>query len=131
MRITAFLVPVLALAGCGQPATEVQSVLNQYALAAANQSDLTPYLSRAALESAQQSAALIAELGLTGYGSSSFWDTKAIGENLYQSCLDVSGTSFRNIYGELVELERVERQLVEVSYLDGKIATLELVGAAC
>lgn len=129
MRIS--LVLVLLLAGCSNSTETAEAVLNDYALAAANSLDLTGYLTGPALESANQSAELIRELALTSYGSSSFSQTTELATDLYRSCLDVSETSFRDSNGDLLELERVERQLVEVKFSDGKVSNLELLGAPC
>jgi hypothetical protein len=129
MRIS--LVLVLLLTGCSSATQTVDAVLNDYALAAANNADLTGYLTGPALESANQSAELIRELGLTGYGSTRFSQTTELAPDLYRSCLDVSETSFRDGSGDLVELERLERQLVEVEFSDGKVSNLELLGAPC
>jgi hypothetical protein len=129
MRIS--LVFILLLAGCSNSTQSAEAVLNDYALAAANSADLSSYLTGPALESANQSAELIRELGLTSYGATNFSRTTELAPDLYQSCLDVSATSFRDGYGDLLQLERVERQLVEVRFSDGKVSNLELLGAPC
>jgi hypothetical protein len=129
MRIS--LVLVLLLAGCSNSTQTAEAVLNDYALAAASSADLSSYLTGPALESANQSAELIRELGLTSYGATHFSRTTELAPDLYQSCLDVSETSFRDGYGDLLELERVERQLVEAKFSDGKVSNLELLGAPC
>lgn len=129
MRFSLLL--LLLLTGCTGSTQSAESVLNSYALAAANKADLTQYLSGAALDSAQQSQDLLAELGLVGYGSSHFSMTKPIGSNRYQSCLDVSATSFRDASGVELELDRIERQLVEVEFVAGKVSNLELLGEKC
>lgn len=129
MRISIFL--LLLLAGCTGPVQSAESVLNSYALAAANRADFTAYLSGAALESAQQSEDLLSELGLVSYGSSYFSMTKLIGSHRYQSCLDVSATSFRDANGLELELDRIERQLVVVDFVGDKVSNLELLGEKC
>lgn len=122
---------VLLLSGCAGQQISVEKSLNDYALAAANQQDLSRYLSGAALRSAEQSQQLLRELGLRSYGSSRFSQTKAVSNTSFQSCLDVSGTSFRDLSGEQVLLERLERQLVMVEVTQGKISDLRLAGSPC
>jgi hypothetical protein len=109
----------------------VESMLNDYALEAANQQDLSPYLVGDALKSAIESEELLSELGLIGFGASQFTLTKQLEDDLFESCLDVSATSFRDLAGEIVNLERKERQLVRVNITAGKISNLQLTGATC
>ena len=130
MRYSLLLL-LLLTTGCGSNTAIVERVLNDYALAASNQSNLDAYLAGAALDSAQQSKDLIAELGLTSYGASSFSQTRQLGPQEFQSCLDVSQTSFRTRSGDRIELERIERQLVEIHVVGQKVADLNLLGTPC
>lgn len=129
MRFLPLLLVVLT--GCSQPAVEVESLLNSYAIAAANQADLSEHLAGSALIAAEQSAELITELGLRSFGSSRFSETTRLSDSRYRSCLDVSATSFRDANDQPLLLERLERQLVIISVTEGKISNLELEGTPC
>jgi hypothetical protein len=125
------LLLVLSLTGCASQVAVLERDLNAYALSAALGSDLSEHLTGVALISAKQSARVIESAGLTSYGSAQFSETSKIAENLYQSCLDVAGTQFRNALGEAVVFERLERQLVQIRFEGGRIWSLELTGAPC
>jgi len=126
-----FLVLLLFLSGCSSTVQDVETKLNEYASAAALNLDLTDFLSGQALRSAEQSAHLIAELGLQGFGVSVFSKTSQLSPETFQSCLDVSGTQFRDRSGVIVALQRTERQLVEVTYQGERISALVLKGTPC
>jgi hypothetical protein len=121
----------LVLTGCSSGQDVVEATLNDYAIAAANQSDLTRFLSGDALESAIESEQLLRELGLKSYGASTFSLTRELGGDRFESCLDVSATSFRDAAGEEVLLERKERQIVNLWIQEGKISDLRLSGEPC
>lgn len=124
------VVPVLVLLGCSsvEPA---EKVLNDYAAVAMEQSLLPHHLTGSALISARETADLIQSLGLRASGSSHFSHTKKVWDNRFESCLDVSATQFFDASGVPVFLDRIERQLVLVSFSGGKISELELEGAPC
>ena len=129
MRYLLFL--TLFLTGCSSGSDATEALLNDYSRAAALEADLTSFLAGEALESATQTNDLVAELGLTGYGVSTFSKTRQLGPALFESCLDVSATSFRNALGQPVLLDRKERQLVNVAIQDGLISEIMLVGEGC
>lgn len=130
MRFLA-LVALLALAGCTGQAQQAQTLLNEYAAAAASGQDLTPYLTSEALSSAQESQLLVEELGLSSFGTSRFTETKALSSGEYQSCLDVSQIRFLDANSEPFELERQARQWVFVEIRDGLISDIQLAGEVC
>ena len=125
------LLIVLVLSGCTSQAEVVESQLNGYALASSRGEDLTSWLTGNALESSLKSSALVQELGLTGYGSSRFSETRQLAQDRFESCLDVSGTQFRDSNGENLEVARLERQLVEISLQGDLVSEILLSGAAC
>lgn len=122
---------ILSLTGCVSQVAVLEKDLNAYALSAALGADLSPHLVGAALTSARQSVELMENFGITSYGSAEFSETSMISDNLFVSCLDVSGTQFRNVLGEPVMLERIDRQLVEIQLEGGRISALTPSGASC
>lgn len=124
------LVPVILLMGCSnvEPA---ETVLNEYASVAMEHSLLKDHLTGSALTSAIETADLIESLGLRPSGKSHFSNTRKVGANRYESCLDVSATKFFDASGAPVFLNRLERQRVLVTLSEGKISELELAGEPC
>jgi hypothetical protein len=125
------LLITLLLSGCSSQAAVVEQRLNQYAQAAANDANLEQLLAGQALQSAIETRALIDSLGLQSFGSTRFLDTKKVSGDWFTSCLDVSGTSFRDANGEQLFLERLERQVVRVQFTAGKVADLKLEEEPC
>lgn len=121
----------LILGGCASPASAVEARLNAYAIATARGSDLSGWLTGKALESATASSELVQSLGLVGYGFSRFSNTIRISESSFESCLDVSGTQFRDSSGELISVSRLERQWVEVSLRGALVSNIDLSGVPC
>jgi hypothetical protein len=130
MRFLA-LVALLTLAGCSGQEQQAQTLLNEYAAAAASGQDLTSYLTSEALSSAQESQLLIEELGLSSFGRGRFSETKALSSGKFQSCLDVSEIRFLDANAEPFELERMARQWVFVEIHDDLISDLQLAGEVC
>lgn len=122
---------VLVLSGCSSQSELVESQLNAYAVGASRGADLTQWLTGNALQSAMQSAQLVKELGLTSYGSSRFSETVILDQDLFESCLDLSGVQFRDAGGELLVPPSPVRQLVEVSMQRDLVSNIELSGVLC
>jgi hypothetical protein len=127
----ALLLLLLLLTGCSSQSKVVESQLNSYAVGASRGSDLTQWLTGNALESARQSAKLVEELGLISYGSSSFSQTANIDQDLFESCLDLSGIQFRDSSGVLLVPPSPVRQRVEVSMQRDLVSNIELSGVPC
>lgn len=125
------LLILLLLTGCTNPAAELETVLNDYAVASANQADLTPYLVDQALQSELETRKLLDDLGLISFGASSFSETTQIETAKFLSCLDVSRTSFQTFSGEPVLLDRISRQIVEIGTTGSKVSNLSVTGLAC
>jgi hypothetical protein len=121
----------LFLSGCTSQAEAVESQLNSYALASSRGANLDSWLTGNALESSIKSSVLVQDLGLTSYGSSRFSQTRQIAKDRFESCLDVSGTQFRDSSGEVLDVARLERQIVEVSRQEDLVSEILLSGAPC
>lgn len=125
------LLSALLLTSCASPELLAERSLNKYANVASDPIEVSNHLTGEALESALQTIELMAELGLSPRGQSQFSQTLITGDGLFRSCLDVSGTSFVYQDGSPVFLDRIDRQLVEVSFEDELISDLRLTGAPC
>lgn len=125
------MIITLFLTGCTSEAQAVEAQLNDYARAAARGSDLSELLSGKALASAQQSARLIRDFELSVYGASRFSNTQKLRPGVFESCLDVSGTEFRDSLGLQVGIQRLNRQLVEIRLEGAKITDLNFGGVKC
>lgn len=121
----------LLLSGCSSEAEAVESQLNAYALAASRGLDTSSWLTGKALESDLKSFELRQSLGLSAYGVSHFSQTEVIAKGHYRSCLDVSGTEFRDSDGTVLETSRLNRQLVEVLRQGDLVSDITLSGVPC
>lgn len=145
MKIPILLL-LLILSGCSDKTNvsipdgvvlQIEKGLDRYALEASSASpkfDLV--LEGDALASAIQTQELVESIGLVQLGQSSFSQTRLISTDQFESCLDVSATSFEYENGEDFPMpERMERQLIRAKFSQQssgvKISLIEMVGQEC
>lgn len=109
-----FLLPLLV--GCGQTdATRLQQTLDEYASLSARAGSLGTVLTGEALASANKSAELLENLGITQTGQAKF-DVMAAADGIGQGCLDLSDVELLNTKGELIVPSRPDRVEFEAGY---------------
>ena len=89
--------------------------LQEYAAEAALAGDLEPFLTGDALESAQQSAQLIQDLGYRQQGRASF-ELHFAASGSARGCLDLSEVIFIDSRGAQVEIDREQRIEFDLDY---------------
>lgn len=145
MKIPIILI-LLALAGCAQNSADsnskilveqIETALDGYATEVSSKAPrFELFLEQGALESANQTQELVASMGLVQLGQSYFSQTRLISADQFETCLDVSGTSFVYENGDYFPIgERLERQLVRAQFVERlsavKISLLQMVGEPC
>lgn len=111
-----FLLLLPLLVGCSQSdATGLQQTLDEYASLSAQASPLGSVLTGDALASAQKSAELLENLGITQTGQAKF-EVLAAAKGQGEGCLDLSGVELLNAKGERIIPSRPDRVAFEASY---------------